>query len=216
MLFAILLATMGLYSRHIFPRLMDWVMSSQAFQRLRADLLHDARGEILEIGFGTGLNLAHYPASVSTLSAVDPADLLPHRVSERIATASFPVRTTQITAEALPYPNQQFDRVISTWTLCTIPDPVQALREVARVLKPEGTLLFLEHGRSDDQTIAAWQDRLNPIQNVIGCGCHLNRPIDRLIAQAGLRIAHLDRFLLPDVPRIAGDMYRGRATPFPA
>lgn len=114
MLFAILHATMGLYSRHIFPRLMDWVMSGQAFQRLRADLLQDVRGEVLEIGFGTGLNLAHYPASVSTLSAVDPADLLPHRVSERIATASFPVRTTQITAEALPYPNQQFDRVIST------------------------------------------------------------------------------------------------------
>lgn len=207
---------MELYSRHIFPRLMDWVMSSEAFRRLRADLLQDVRGEVLEIGFGTGLNLAHYPPSISNLSVVDPAELLPHRVSERIATASFPVRTTQVTAEALPYPDQQFDRVVSTWTLCTIPDPVQALREVARVLKPEGTLLFLEHGRSDDQTIAAWQDRLNPIQNVVGCGCHLNRPIDQLIAQAGLRIAHLDRFLLPDVPRIAGEMYRGRATPFPA
>jgi ubiquinone/menaquinone biosynthesis C-methylase UbiE len=207
---------MGLYSRHIFPRLMDWVMSGQAFQRLRTDLLQDACGEVLEIGFGTGLNLAHYPASVSSLSVVDPADLLPHRVSGRIATVSFPVRTTQVTAEALPYPDCRFDRVVSTWTLCTIPDPVQALREIARVLKPEGTLLFLEHGRSDDQTIAAWQDRLNPIQNIIGCGCHLNRPIDRLITQAGLVIAHLDRFLLPDVPRIAGDMYRGRATPFPA
>ena len=216
MLFAILHATMGLYSRHMFPRLMDWVMSGQAFQLLRADLLQDASGEVLEIGFGTGLNLAHYPASVSRLSVVDPADLLPHRVSERIAIVTFPVRTTQVTAEALPYQDRQFDRVVSTWTLCTIPDPLQALREVARVLKPEGTLLFLEHGRSDDQTIAAWQDRLNPIQNVIGCGCHLNRPIDRLITQAGLKIAHLDRFLLPDVPKIAGAMYRGRATPFPA
>ncbi|MBH0178471.1 MAG: class I SAM-dependent methyltransferase [Nitrospira sp.] len=207
---------MGLYSRHIFPRLMDWVMSRQAFQRLRADLLQDTRGEVLEIGFGTGLNLAHYPASVSTLSVVDPADLLPDRVRKRIAMVSFPVRTTQVTAEALPYANQQFDRVVSTWTLCTIPDPVQALREIARVLKPEGTLLFLEHGRSDDRPLAAWQDRLNPIQNVIGCGCHLNRPIDQLIIQAGLRIAHLDRFLLPGTPRVAGVMYRGRATSFPA
>jgi ubiquinone/menaquinone biosynthesis C-methylase UbiE len=195
---------------------MDWVMSGQAFQRLRTDLLQDARGEVLEIGFGTGLNLLHYPANVSRLSAVDPADLLPHRVSKRIATVSFPIRITQVTAESLPYPDQRFDRVVSTWTLCTIPDPVQALREIARVLKPEGALLFLEHGRSDDQIIAAWQDRLNPIQNVIGCGCHLNRPIDRLIAQAGLEIARLDRFLLPDVPRIAGDMYRGRATHFSA
>jgi ubiquinone/menaquinone biosynthesis C-methylase UbiE len=195
---------------------MDWAMSGPAFQRLRADLLQDACGEVLEIGFGTGLNLAHYPASVSRLSVVDPANLLPNRVSERIVTVSFSVQTTHVTAETLPYPDRQFDRVVSTWTLCTISDPVQALREIARVLKPEGRLLFLEHGRSDDQTIAAWQDRLNPIQNVIGCGCHLNRPIDRLIAQAGLGIAHLDRFLLPGVPRIAGEMYRGRATPFPA
>ncbi len=106
---------MGLYSRHIFPRLMDWVMSGQAFQRLRADLLQDSSGEVLEIGFGTGLNLVHYPASVSRLSVVDPADLLPHRVSERIAMVTFPVRTTQVTAEALPYPDRQFDRVVSTW-----------------------------------------------------------------------------------------------------
>jgi len=215
-LFAILRATMGFYSRHIFPRLMDWVMSSQDFQRLRTDLLQNARGEVLEIGFGTGLNLVHYPANISRLSIVDPADLLPKRVSERIATVSFPVQAKHVTAETLPYPDRRFDTVVSTWTLCTIPNPVQALREVSRVLKPEGTLLFLEHGRSDDHTTAAWQDRLNPIQNVIGCGCHLNRQIDRLITQAGLRIADLDRFLLPGVPRLAGEMYRGRATPCPA
>jgi ubiquinone/menaquinone biosynthesis C-methylase UbiE len=207
---------MGLYSRHIFPRLMDWVMSGRDFQRLRTDLLQDARGEVLEIGFGTGLNLVHYPASISRLSIVDPADLLPKKVAERIATVSFPVHTTHVTAETLPYPDRRFDTVVSTWTLCTIPDPAQALREVARILKPEGRLLFLEHGRSDDQTTAAWQDRLNPIQNVIGCGCHLNRQIDRLITQVGLRIANLDRFLLPNVPRLIGEMYRGKATPFPA
>lgn len=206
---------MGLYSRHIFPRLMDLVMSGPDFQRLRTDLLQDAHGEILEIGFGTGLNLAHYPASISSLSVVDPADLLPERVSERISTVSFPVHTRHVTAETLPYPDRRFDTVVSTWTLCTIPDPVQALREVARVLNPDGRLLFLEHGRSDDHTTAAWQDRLNPIQKVIGCGCHLNRQIDRLITQAGLRIINLDRFLLPNVPRLAGEMYRGTAAPSP-
>ena len=203
---------MGLYGRHIFPRLMDWVMSGLDFQRLRAELLQDARGEVLEIGFGTGLNLVHYPASVVRLSIVDPADLLPDRVSERISTVSFPVHTAHITAETLPYPDRQFDRVVSTWTLCTIPNPVEALREIARVLKPDGTLLFLEHGRSDDRTVAAWQDRLNPIQNIIGCGCHLNRKIDHLIAQAGLRIMTLDRFQMEHVPRLAGEMYRGSAT----
>lgn len=203
---------MGLYSRHIFPRLMDWVMSGQAFQRLRAELLKDASGEVLEIGFGTGLNLPHYPPNISRLSAVDPADLLSDRVRERIATVSFSVQTSHLPAETLPYPDRQFDTIVSTWTLCTIPDPVQALREINRVLKLEGTFLFLEHGRSDDRTIAAWQDRLNPIQNVLGCGCNLNRQIDQLIAQAGLRIADLDRFLLPSVPRLGGEMYRGAAT----
>lgn len=202
---------MGLYSRHIFPRLMDWVMGGQAFQRLRAELLKNVRGDVLEIGFGTGLNLPHYPPNISRLSAVDPADLLPDRVRERIATVSFSVQTSHMPAETLPYPDRQFDTIVSTWTLCTIPDPVQALREINRVLKPEGTFLFLEHGRSDDPTIAAWQDRLNPIQNVLGCGCNLNRQIDQLIAQAGLRIADLDRFLLPSVPRLGGEMYRGAA-----
>lgn len=203
---------MGLYSRHIFPRLMDWVMSGQAFQHLRAELLKDASGEVLEIGFGTGLNLPHYPPNISRLSAVDPADLLPDRVRERIATVSFSVQTSHMPAETLPYPDRQFDTIVSTWTLCTIHDPGQALREINRVLKPEGTFLFLEHGRSDDRTIAAWQDRLNPIQNVLGCGCNLNRQIDQLIAQAGLRIADLDRFLLPSVPRLGGEIYRGAAT----
>ena len=97
--------------------------------------------------------------------------------------------------------------------LCTIPDPVQALREVRRVLKPTGRLLFLEHGRSDDAATATWQDRLNPIQNVIGCGCNLNRPIDQLIRKAGLHIVQLDRFVMEGVPRIGGELYRGVATP---
>ncbi|NJL16264.1 MAG: methyltransferase domain-containing protein [Nitrospira sp.] len=123
----------------------------------------------------------------------------------------FPVEITHQGAEQLPYQDQIFDTVVSTWTLCTIPDPVLALREVGRVLKPGGRLLFLEHGRSDDRTIAVWQDRLNPIQNVLGCGCNLNRRIDQLIIQAGLTIAHLDRFSMPNVPRLAGEMYRGTA-----
>jgi SAM-dependent methyltransferase len=101
--------------------------------------------------------------------------------------------------------------VVSTWSLCTIPDPALSLREVGRVLKPGGRLLFLEHGRSSDRKIAAWQDRLNPLQNLIGCGCNLNRQIDRLIIESGLKIAHLDRFSMEGVPRVAGEMYRGAA-----
>ncbi len=203
---------MGLYATQIFPRLMDWVMARPAFSQLREALLQLASGEVLEIGFGTGLNLRHYPATITRLSIVDPATLLPAKVARRMAAAPYPIQTTHVTAENLPFPDQQFETVVSTWTLCTIPDPVLALHEVGRVLKPGGRFLFLEHGRSDDRTIAAWQDRLNPIQNVVGCGCHLNRQIDRLITQSGLSIAHLDRFSMQGVPRVAGEMYRGTAT----
>jgi len=202
---------MGLYCRHIFPRLMDWVMGGEEFRRLRVELLQPVHGEVLELGMGTGLNLLHYPPAVTRLDAVDPAVPLPKKVAERSSRRPFPVLFQQVTAETLPHADRSFDCVVSTWTLCTIPDPVRALREVGRVLKPTGTFLFLEHGRSDDRATAVWQDRLNPLQNLIGCGCNLNRPIDRLIAQAGLMITTLDRFRMASVPRIGGEMYRGSA-----
>ncbi|MEY4705927.1 MAG: hypothetical protein RL042_2132 [Nitrospirota bacterium] len=209
--FAILQRLMGLYGRYIFPRLMDHVMSRAEFQQLRAALLQSARGLVLEIGLGTGLNLPHYPNTISQLQAVDPFPLLPDRLATRRATAPFSIEVSNISAERLPYDDRTFDCVVSTWTLCTIPDPVAALREIRRVLKPDGVFLFLEHGRSDEPKIAAWQDRLNPLQNVIGCGCNLNRKIDRLIAEAGLTITKLDRFAMRSVPRIGGEMYRGTA-----
>ena len=202
---------MGLYSHYVFPRFMDWVMSGKEFQRCRTLLLQDAHGEILEIGLGTGLNLPHYPKAVSRLHAVDPALLLPERVARRSKSASFPTFITRVSAETLPFDNRSFDCVVSTWTLCTIPGPVDALREVRRVLKPTGRFLFLEHGRSENEKIAAWQDRLNPIQRLIGCGCNLNRRIDQLISQAGLCILKLDRFQMQTIPRLAGEMYRGVA-----
>lgn len=202
---------MGLYCEHIFPRLMEWVMAGEEFDRLRSELLASAHGAVLELGLGTGLNLSHYPQAITELHAVDPAILLPRRVASRSARVSFPVRFQQQTAETLPYIDKRFDYVVSTWTLCTIPNARRALQEVARVLKPGGKLLFLEHGRSDDQKVAAWQDRLNPIQNVIGCGCNLNRQIDQLITQSGLVITDLDRFSMKDVPRLGGEMYRGTA-----
>lgn len=204
---------MGLYHHHIFPRLMDWVMSGEEFTRLRAGLLKEVRGNVLEIGFGTGLNLPYYPKNVSALSIVDPVHLLNRKVAARVATVSFPVHIHYIDAESLPFGDQQFDCVVSTWAICTIPDPVQALREVRRVLKPNGILLFLEHGRSDDPRVATWQDRLNPVQNIIGCGCNLNRRIDRLIEHSGLQIVRLERFRMVKVPRIGGEMYKGHAVP---
>lgn len=203
---------MGFYADQIFPYLMDWVMGRSRFRELRQQTLASAQGSVLEIGFGTGLNLPHYPQAVTWLTAIDPADLLPGKVARRIAAASIPVEMVHLDAERLPFEAGRFDYVVSTFTLCTIPEPIAALREVQRVLKPDGTYLFLEHGRSDDPGVARWQDRLNPIQRVIGCGCNLNRPIDGLIRQVGLRVEQVERFRLPGVPRIVGELYRGRAT----
>jgi ubiquinone/menaquinone biosynthesis C-methylase UbiE len=203
---------MGFYSDHVFPRLMDWVMSGRTFQGLRRELLKDAHGDVLEIGFGTGLNLPHYPTRVSQLWMVDPACFLSSHVQARTAQVAFPVHTAQVTAEALPFPDQRFDCVVSTWTLCTVPDPMKALGEVRRVLKPHGVFLFLEHGRSREARIAAWQERLNPLQNLLGCGCNLNRPIGQLVERSGFHLSNLTHFQMPHVPRIAAEMYQGHAT----
>jgi ubiquinone/menaquinone biosynthesis C-methylase UbiE len=153
---------------------------------------------------------------VSRLRAVDPAPLLPDRVRQRSRAVAFPIQIKQVSAETLPFDDRTFDYVVSTWTLCTIPEPVKALRGIRRVLKPNGVFLFLEHGRSEDAKVAAWQDRLNPLQRVIGCGCNLNRKIDQLIWQAGLAVTQLDRFQMQRVPRLGGEMYRGSAVPTPS
>jgi len=203
---------MGWYGEHIFPHLMEWVMGGEEFQKQRSLVLTRANGTVLEIGFGTGLNLPHYPAALSSLHAIDPAHMLPRKIAERSAAIPFPLQIQRTSAETLPYNARSFNFVVSTWTLCTIPDPVKALLEVYRVLKPDGVFLFLEHGRSEDAKVAAWQDRFNPVQNIIGCGCNLNRKIDQIIAQAGLTIMTLDRFRMQSVPRLGGEMYRGAAT----
>jgi ubiquinone/menaquinone biosynthesis C-methylase UbiE len=203
---------MGWYGEHIFPHLMEWVMGGEEFQKQRSLVLARVNGTVLEIGFGTGLNLPHYPAALSSLHAIDPAHMLPRKIAERSAAIPFPLQIQRTSAETLPYNARSFNFVVSTWTLCTIPDPVKALLEVHRVLKPDGVFLFLEHGRSEDAKVAAWQDRFNPVQNIIGCGCNLNRKIDQIIAQAGLMIMTLDRFQMQSVPRLGGEMYRGAAT----
>ena len=205
---------MGFYAKHIFPRLMEWLLSTDEQLTERRRALAPARGETLEIGFGTALNLAHYPAAVTSLTVIDNALILPDRVERRIAAAPMPVRKMQLDAGGrLPFADATFDSVTSTWTLCSIANVTAALKEVRRVLKPEGQFIFMEHGRSDDPHRARWQDRLNPIEKVIGVGCHLNRPIDRLITDAGLKIDALERFMMPGLPRLVGEMYRGIAAP---
>lgn len=181
-------------------------------QDQRRTALASLRGHVLEIGFGTGLNLPHYPQQVARLTAVDSESLLPSRVAARIAEARMPVEQFELDAGGrLPFEADFFDGVVTTFTLCSIADVARALYEIRRVLKPDGDYVFLEHGRSDDPRVAKRQDFFNPIQKLIGRGCNINRRIDDLISAAGLQINRLDRYQMPDTPRILGAMYRGVA-----
>lgn len=205
---------MGIYAKYVFPRLLDWALGSPEANAQRQLTLASAKGEVLEIGFGTGLNLRYYPASVTKLTALDSENFRPDIVQKRIARARFPVEQVQLDAGGkLPFADASFDTVVTTWTLCSIANVDAALLEMKRVLKPTGELLFCEHGRSDDDKTAAWQDRLNPLQMVVGCGCNMNRAMDVLIQKAGFEIVSLARFVMPNAPRMLGEMYRGIARP---
>lgn len=204
---------MGFYSRYVLPRLVELSLNRNAVRDERRTTLAPLRGHVLEIGFGTGLNLSSYPARVTRVTAVDSETMLPRKVADRIARRNIPVEQLKLDAGGrLPFGDNSFDGVVTTFTLCSIADVSSALAEIKRVLKPDAVYVFLEHGQSNDPRIARQQDRANPITKIIGCGCNMNRPIDTLISSAGLQIGRLDRFLMPDSPRILGEMYRGVAT----
>jgi SAM-dependent methyltransferase len=203
---------MGIYARHIFPRVLEWTLGTPEVGEQRRLTLAAARGEVLEVGFGTGLNLPFYPENITNLVALDAESMLPERVRRRVGAATFPVEQVRLDAGGrLPFEDHRFDTVVTTFTLCSIGDVRAALKEMRRVLKDGGEFLFCEHGRSDDARVARWQDRLNPLQNVVACGCNLNRAIDRLIGEAGFEVVRLDRFVMPRAPRLLGEMYRGAA-----
>jgi len=195
----------------IKPRLQDLVMGMM--NDLRPDTIEAAEGEVLEVGFGTGRNLGLYPPGVKSVTGIDPlvTDGVA-KVEERIASAPFPVERTALRADgALPFDAGRFDTVVTTWTLCSIPDAGKALAEMRRVLKPGGRYVFIEHGRSERESTARWQDRVNPIWLKIGDGCNINRKIDRLVEDGGFELASLDRFVGKG-PSIFAALYRGVAT----
>jgi ubiquinone/menaquinone biosynthesis C-methylase UbiE len=183
---------MGFYDRHILPRLIDLAMRSRVLDRHRRQALALARGFVLEIGVGSGPNLALYGPATDRVCAIDPSSELLRLAGERSTQASVPVSLVRASAEHLPFPDAVFDTAVMTWTLCSVADPALALVEARRVLKPGGRLVFVEHGLAPEPGVARWQRGLTPCWRHIAGGCHLDRRIDDLIRAAGFRLDALE------------------------
>lgn len=179
---------------------------------LREEAIAPAEGDVLEIGFGTGLNLPYYGPNVRSLTGLDPMVTAGvTKIEARIEAAPFPVRRTALRADkGLPFDDAQFDSIVTTWTLCSIPDVQSALAEMRRVLKPGGQYLFIEHGRSPNARTAKWQDRLNPAWRCLADGCNINRPIERIVADGGFTLEHTHRFEGKG-PSVVSYLYQGVA-----
>ena len=203
---------MGFYARRVLPYLINAAMKNKDATRLRGAWVPRARGRVLEIGIGSGLNLPFYSSEVECVFGVEPSAELQKMARERATRSSRKVEfLSQSAEEALALADESIDTIVMTWTLCSIADPMRALAQMKRVLKADGRMLFIEHGKSSDASVARWQDRLTPAWKKIGGGCHLNRKIDDLLGAAGFEIGELKTSYLPG-PRPMTYTYQGFAT----
>ena len=201
---------MGLYKRHVIPWMLDLSMRQKVLRPFRERVIGAAEGRVLEIGVGSGLNLPLYRGNVRSVVGLEPSPELLRMANRKATAASVPVEFLESSAEAVPLEDDSVDTVVTTWTLCTIPDVDRALGEVRRVLRPGGSLLFVEHGRAPEPGVARWQDRLDPIWSRLAGGCHLNRQIDSLIGKAGFRFVNMQTTRIPG-PRTHTFLYEGLA-----
>jgi ubiquinone/menaquinone biosynthesis C-methylase UbiE len=202
---------MGLYREQVLPRVQDKVMGVARMRKVRARVCTGLKGDVVEVGFGTGLNAAHYPGEVTKVYAVEPSQVCMRIAQPRIGRGTVTVEPAGLTGECLDLPSGTFDAALSTWTLCTIPDVERALGEIHRVLKPGGALHLVEHGHAPDPGVARWQRRVEPVWRPIAGGCHLTRRIDELIEAGGFTIDAIDRYYMDDEPKSFGYTFEGRA-----
>jgi ubiquinone/menaquinone biosynthesis C-methylase UbiE len=202
---------MGFYSQRILPYLLEWGLSDPMMAKYRREVLADVTGEVLEIGFGTGLNLSYYPENIHKLVAIDANSGVNKIAQKRIHSSNISVDNRVLNGENLPMADNTFDSVVSTWTLCSIAKVEQALQEIYRVLKPGGKFFFVEHGLSNESQVQVWQNRLTPIQKVIADGCHFNRNIRQMLEKQFDTMA-LKEFYAEKTPKFAGYFYQGIAT----
>jgi ubiquinone/menaquinone biosynthesis C-methylase UbiE len=201
---------MGFYGEQVLPRVTDRALRGNEAARLRARVTAGLSGEVLEVGFGSGLNMPYYPPAVQRVRAVDPSAVARKLAAGRAAASTVPVEYIGVDARALPLADASVDYVVSVLTLCTIPAAGRALAEIRRVLRPGGAFHFMEHGLSPQATVARWQHRLTPLQRRVFGGCHLNRPIGQLVTGAGLELTRLDNYYLTGT-RAFGYMFDGVA-----
>ena len=203
---------LGLYRKLVVPRLTDLAMRNKHLGPYRERVIGAAEGRVLEIGVGSGLNLARYPLAVRELVALEPDPKLISMARQKSAEHERPLSFLEASAERIPLENHSVDTVVSTWTMCTIPDIRRALEEMRRVLKPSGRLLFVEHGLAPEPGVRKWQNRLDPLWTRVGGGCHLNRPIETLLTGAGFEIDRLQTGYMQG-PKLMTFMYEGAARP---
>lgn len=193
---------MGFYGERVLPRLINFACGMKTADPLRQRVCEGLAGDVVEIGFGSGLNVPFYPATVTRVAAVEPADLGWKLAEKRLKATNVMVQRSGLDGQSLPFADDSYDAALSTWTLCTIPDAMAALYEVRRVLKPGGTLHFIEHGLAPDEPVRRWQRRFEPVQKRLFGGCHLTRPIVDLLTGAGFKIKELDVFYEKGAPRL--------------
>jgi SAM-dependent methyltransferase len=201
----------GLYHDQVLPRFTNVLLGSKEFGRVRERVASRLTGEVLEVGFGSGLNVPYYPSTVRRVRAVDPATAGRKLAAKRVAASAVPVEYVGLDGQRLPLDSESVDHVLVTWTMCTIPDVDEALREMHRVLRTGGQVHFAEHGLSPEAKVAKWQHRLDPIQGWWAGGCHLNRPIDRLVEKAGFELTRSENFYAKG-PKSTTYTYEGVAT----
>jgi SAM-dependent methyltransferase len=202
---------MGFYEDRIVPRIVKVACGSKDIDEHRARVCAELTGEVVEVGFGSGLNVGFYPEAVTRIAAVEPSDVGWRLAAKNLATATVPIERSGLDGQSLPFEDDSFDSALSTFTLCTIPDGVAALRELRRVLKPGGKLHFVEHGLAPDEKVQRWQNRLNPLEQRLAGGCNFNRVIPAMVTDAGFTMVDLDQFYGRGAPKFAGALSLGTA-----
>ena len=203
---------MGFYDERILPHMINFACGAKPVRKQREKVVPQAEGRILEIGIGSGLNIEFYnPDKVAMVWGLEPSQGMREKARPRIEGAPFPIEWLDLPGEEIPLEDNSADTIVMTYTLCTIPGWKTALKQMRRVLKPGGKLLFSEHGAAPDAGVRRWQDRINPYWMKIGGGCNLNREIPKLLTEGGFNVRQLDTMYVPSMPRVAGFTYWGYA-----